>query len=165
MNSMCRVLLGTGKEWSSLTLKLTDNAFHKKTPLYGKRYHIHCCCSSAIDRTIQLWELTITDHDFLPHFRDIWKRTYCTIKRASLAWNVLSESPDSQQQRRSSLNATQGCWAKFNLWSENLAHFQTRKKSFTPMGQEWGNEDRIAAITQLTCLGWNAGFWECCHWL
>lgn len=32
---------------------------------------------------------------FLSHFRAIWKRTSCTIKCTSLAWAVLSESPDS----------------------------------------------------------------------
>lgn len=71
------------------------------------------------------WQLQIT---ILSHISEASeKRTYCTIKCTSLAWNVLSESPDSQQQRRSSLNATWGCWAKLNLWSENLARFQTRK--------------------------------------
>lgn len=114
-------------EQRSLMLKSTDNAFHKKMQLYGMSSHSLYCCLIAICRTKQLGKLTITDHDFLPHFRDIWKRTYRTIKSTSLAWNVLSESPDLQQQRRSSLNATQRCWAKFNLWSENLAHFQRRK--------------------------------------
>lgn len=160
MNSVCCILLGADKEQSSLTRKSAENGFCAEMPLISKWYHVHCGCSSAIYRTIQLQGLTITDHDFLSHFRAIWKRTSCTMNCTSLAWAALSESPDSQPQRQSSLSATQGCRAKFNLWSENLAHFQTWKNLSVQLGRSWGNEDRIAPITQLTCLGW-----ECCHWL
>lgn len=62
-------------------------------------------------------------------------RTSCTMKCTSLAWAALSESPDSQPQRQGSLSATQGCWAKFNLWSENLAHFQTWKNLSVQRGR------------------------------
>jgi len=70
MNSMCLILLGTEKEQSSLMLKSADNAFREMPP-QGKRYHIHRCRSSAVYRTIQLLEPTITDHDFLPRFSAI----------------------------------------------------------------------------------------------
>lgn len=79
--------------------------------------------------------LTITDHDFLSHFRAVWKRTSCTMKCTSLAWAALSGSPDSQPQRQSSLSATQGRRAKFNLWSESLAHFQTWKNLSVQQGR------------------------------